>query len=160
LFADRADARGLPLSLSLRDGRTGATLAALPPSTGADAVIGDFLHDDRVVVLDRASRVLHVYSARAELQADVADVDCIGGQPAPERLFLCRGNGTVLVDTTTGRVLREEPDLRPIAGVSEPGSDPMARVHMGEEGTRLFLRGDQLVRLDPDTGARQAIIPR
>ena len=164
LFPEILDSSGAQMRLALRDGRTGALRSVLvPDAVEAEGVAGfraDFLHDGRVVVLDRARRLLRLYSPRGQLLWTLDDVGCIAGQPSSSRLFLCRAGGTILIDTADARVLLKEPDLMPLGVVRNDSEDPAARISMGAEGTRLFLKDQQLIRLDAETGRRRTIVPQ
>jgi hypothetical protein len=88
----------------------------------------------------------------------------VGGEIAPGLLAIgSRGRdgrrATLFVDLATATVTRTEPDLLPalrrwVASAWDPQGGP----EPGSFATRLFFDGVGLVAVDPDTGARSALI--
>jgi hypothetical protein len=173
VFVDRMSAAGRQgqCPITLRDGRSGAlisTLVAGGPRTFAtrkdasEVISAAFLADGRVVVLVEPR--LLIFSAGGVLERELDAIDCIGGEPEAGRLYLCRGNDVILLDTSDGRVLREEKALRPAATASRFSTldrDPMPSVPAGAEASRLFIdtARRRLVRLGP-AGERVVVLPR
>jgi hypothetical protein len=150
--------------VTLRNGKTGALVALLLAAATNTNSIHVAFSPVGIVVLDADVRQLSMFSDEGALKWQMAQIDCIGGEPQPGRLVVCGAGGAILVDTNDGRVLRREQDLWPIevADDFDRPRDPVARSVVGSEGARLFLdrNAGRLVELNPDTGARRVVLPR
>jgi hypothetical protein len=154
-------------SLTLHDGTTGALLATLVPEGGAGRVDARFLHDGQLAVVEARDGVrLRVFTpdGTESVSVDVASEFAVArvsetalGVLAVELPFhgASRSTDTVLVDASSGRVIRREAGLSPAerswfaTGMTAPASAPAS----------LFIdEGGALVRLDVATGARHVML--
>jgi hypothetical protein len=152
-------------SVTLHDGTTGALLATPVPEGTTGRVAVSFLQDGRLAVVEAGSGVrLRVFTPEG---AESASVDIASGfgvarvaEVAPGLLAVDQpwpGSGqpseTVLVDASSGRILRREAGLRTatmwLFGNGASTSAP-ASLFIDEKGA--------LVRLDATTGTRQTLL--
>jgi hypothetical protein len=160
-----------PPVFSLHDARTGRRLRAL---TGeelwrvSDALL---LSDGTVAAVETrgtASRLRLVAEGRAdrlvelpgefvvgalggELPGGRLGIGLFGAPPASDRRGDQRIGDTVVVDLGTGQLTRREVGLRPAVTL-------YGRVRGGSAATLFETQAGELVRLDPDTGARLVVL--
>jgi hypothetical protein len=154
-------------SLTLHDGATGALLATLVAEGAAGAVGASFLHDGRLAVVEAGTGVrLRVFTpdGAESVSVDVATGFALTGviEIAPGVLAVelpfhgpSRAPETVLVDASSGHVIRSETGLRPA------GRTWFARGATTSESVPASLFIDErgaLVRLDIATGARHVLL--
>jgi hypothetical protein len=153
-------------SLTLHDGTTGALLATLVAEGGAGRIAATFLRDGRLAVVESGRNMtLRLYSRDGvpSWSLDIAPTFALGEviQTAPDVLAVPlpspgpeRSSDTVLVDASSGRVIRRESGLRPAA------SSWFARrgQTVPDDGSLFVDDRGVLVRLDVATGARQVLL--
>ena len=154
-------------SLTLHDGVTGARLATLVPEGAGGRLSARFLRDGRLAVVEAGHGIrLRVFTPEG---TETASVDVASGfattqvtETAPGILAVVlpyhrprHEAVTVLVDASSGRVIRREMGLSPAGpswfatGMTPPPTIP----------TNLFIDdAGALVRLDVATGARQVVL--
>jgi hypothetical protein len=157
--------------VSLFDASTGRRLATLGPGGWDAGSRGAFLSDGRPIIAESTggNGRVHLFSkeGREEHVFDLGRVGVVqlGGEPASGQIALAIGaakeSGTFdafLLDLNSGAVRKLGAHLFPIAAHMRwrlPMPEP------GGEVTRLFARADgSIVRLDPQTDASKAILPK
>ena len=161
-FADNgsnADGARRAPGVTLVDARSGRRLASWLEGRLHSSQEAGFLGDGRVAVVDApdgAAR-LRLFGRDGEPEASwplgPAAFACLGSELRAGQLFVgLEGTAeapptVLLVDLADGHILHREAGLRPIG---RPTASPTATLFLDTQGA--------LVRLDPRTGARQALL--
>jgi hypothetical protein len=157
----RALASGRNGSLVVVDG---STVLELLPASGAVVGSATLLEDGRAAafVKREGDPRLLVWDREGRTAVDVpfpAGSSVVAGEPRVGWLALGPGTDyskpprTVFVDSTTGAVVRVEEGLTPIGHSFDDSTLPV-----GSPGSQLFVGSKgEIVRLDPDTGRRDAV---
>src|SRR5262249_52121928 len=136
------------VGLSLHDASSGARLATLVEPGAAGALEADFLADGRIAVAARRRELeLHLFApdGREERRVGLPRglLARCGGGPAAGQLAVGLWDGTLassqtlVVDLSTGQLLRREPGLLPLNLQSALYRDPSSRPAPGSPGTAL-----------------------
>ena len=153
----------------LCDGRTGAERARLAPGAADVSRWPGFLADGRIVLSEKSAATTRLLVFRPDgtpegvVALPAGRFATLGGETAPGRLVVAVGDGSRyashLVDLDSGTVRLLAEDLYPAARLSGPPWELNAAPEVASEATRLFVRdGKELVRLDPETGARRVLL--
>jgi hypothetical protein len=153
-------------SLTLHDGSTGALIATLVPEGRAGGIAVTFMRDGRLAVVEYGRGVvLRVFSTEGAESLSLEITPTFGfaevAEVAPGVLAVqlpihaaAAGSDSVLVDVSSGRVMRREHGVKPAA------SWWFARGAQAVPDAGALFIDDKgaLVRLDVATGARQVLL--
>ena len=167
-----ATALAVTISLPGQDPPVRALGARLPPSVGPFIEIAGVreLRDERVIVLDKQDRSLHVVDLRSGNASPLGrDGDGPGEYRLPLRILALAGDSTAVYDMgNSGRFVVYAPDgkpARPIpieyrgsSGAAE-ATDAQGRLYTAERGVRGLADRylGKIVRWDRNTGRRDSI---
>jgi hypothetical protein len=180
LVLDRPEDRP---SLTLRDGNGallseitpgGSVRSEITPPGSTTRVTADFLSDGRIVVLQKDAAVgVRILSPDGTEERTLVlegrwSGMVLGGEAAPGRMLVGLHAGlqtdseTVVVDLSTGRVVRRERGVMPLAAAWFYSRDAgTLRPAPGSLAARLVRGVDgRIVELDPDNGARRDVLAR
>jgi hypothetical protein len=156
------------VGLTLHDAASGALLATLVAPGDAGSADADFLADGRIALVEKRQEVqLRIFSAdgreERRLPCPQALLARLAGEPGPGQLAVGLWNGepasnqTLVVDVSSGRLLRHETGLLPLSLQGALYRDPRGRPAPGSPATALRQSESAVVSVDPASGARRVV---